>query len=321
MSAFSAWCQSIAGVAGDSIVLVLVAKWTVLLAVAWLAHGMLAGRDPRWRVALWRATLGGVVLVAVLSWAPPIVEYRFAPAGPATAEVARSASIDSTGRDQAAAADAFVRPSIVALDPRRVSAHVARTGGGARGESNSPAAHALPSAPAERQGARRGAGAVWWVGSIWLTGVLILTVWLILGSLSLVRLVRRSWEVPDGIDQECREDVVSYGRVLARLALRAARPSPVHGLAMARSSDVRRRIEALSRMVLPTRLSWRRVMPAVGFGSVLDLVIGGLGFTRESAPAPHDDRATAASTPQADDPGKPVDQTSPRKLTVRTVAA
>ncbi len=80
MSAFSAWCQSIAGLIGESIVLVLVAKWTVLLVVAWLAHGMLAGCNPRWRVALWRATSVGVVLVAVLSWAPPIVEYRFAPA-------------------------------------------------------------------------------------------------------------------------------------------------------------------------------------------------------------------------------------------------
>ncbi len=127
--------------------------------------------------------------------------------------------------------------------------------------------------------------------------------------------------VCDAVAVDVFGDVVSYGRVLARLALKAARQSPVHGLAMARSSDVRRRIEALNRMVFATRLSWRRVMPAVVVGSVLLLVIGGFGFTRESAPAPHDDRATAASTSQGDDLGKPVDPTSPGKLTIRTVAA
>jgi hypothetical protein len=39
---------------GDSFVVVLVSKWTVLLAVAWLVHAILSGRNPRWRVALWQ---------------------------------------------------------------------------------------------------------------------------------------------------------------------------------------------------------------------------------------------------------------------------
>ena len=83
MSAFSAWCQAIARPVGDSTVLLLVAKWTVLLTMTWLAHAMLARGNPRWRVALWRASLAGVALVAVLSWAPPVVKYSFAPKGPA----------------------------------------------------------------------------------------------------------------------------------------------------------------------------------------------------------------------------------------------
>ena len=73
MNALSAWSQSVAGLAVDSIVLVLVVKWTAVLAMAWLVHGMLAGRNPRWRVTLWRTTVVGIALVALLSSAPPIV--------------------------------------------------------------------------------------------------------------------------------------------------------------------------------------------------------------------------------------------------------
>jgi len=160
MSAFSAWRQSLAGVVAGSIVLVPVAKLTVLLAVAWLAHGMLAGRNPRWRVALWRATLVGVVLVAVLSLAPPIVKCRFEPAAPATAEVARSDSSDPMGRDQRAV-DAIVGRAIKALDRSRVSAPVERTGSGADGGSISAGAQEPPSGPALPERALRGTRAAW----------------------------------------------------------------------------------------------------------------------------------------------------------------
>ena len=51
----------------------LVARWTLLLALAWLAHAALAGRNPRWRVALWRVTAAGLVAVSLLAWVPPIV--------------------------------------------------------------------------------------------------------------------------------------------------------------------------------------------------------------------------------------------------------
>ena len=73
MNALSAWSQSVAGLAVDSIVLVLVVKWTAVFAMAWLVLGMLAGRNPRWRAALWRTTVVGIALVALLSSAPPIV--------------------------------------------------------------------------------------------------------------------------------------------------------------------------------------------------------------------------------------------------------
>src|SRR5271156_4422551 len=51
-------------------------KVSAFLMGAWLAHALLVGRNPRWRVALWRSTVVGLVLVAVLSAGPPILTYQ-----------------------------------------------------------------------------------------------------------------------------------------------------------------------------------------------------------------------------------------------------
>ena len=56
----SVWSMVIEGFArlGDApIGLVLIAKWTLLLGLTWLAHMALSGRNPRWRVALWRGEM------------------------------------------------------------------------------------------------------------------------------------------------------------------------------------------------------------------------------------------------------------------------
>ena len=85
--------------------------------------------------------------------------------------------------------------------------------------------------------------------------------------------------VSDAVAADLVGDVASYGRTLARLAVRAAWPAPSQGLAMAASaSDVRRRLDALNRKVFRTPLSWRRVMPAMLVGSLLLVLIGGFGF-------------------------------------------
>ena len=76
MSLFATWLESSAALPDASIGLVLIVKWTAVLALAWLAHGMLAGRNPRWRVALWRSAIVGLALVALLSLVPPIVTYQ-----------------------------------------------------------------------------------------------------------------------------------------------------------------------------------------------------------------------------------------------------
>ena len=130
MSAFSAWSESIAGLAGDSIVLVLVAQVDggagPGLAGAWDARGAqsaLAGRALAHGRRGRRA--GGGPLVGSSDR-----EYRFAAATPATVEVARSASIAPAGTDRAAPVAVSLRESIEAIDPAPASASVAQTGGG-----------------------------------------------------------------------------------------------------------------------------------------------------------------------------------------------
>jgi hypothetical protein len=67
--------------------LAVIARWTAVLALAWLGHGMLARRNPRWRVALWRTTVAGIALVAVLSAVPPFMTYHLLPGHQAPAKV------------------------------------------------------------------------------------------------------------------------------------------------------------------------------------------------------------------------------------------
>ena len=89
--------------------------------------------------------------------------------------------------------------------------------------------------------------------------------------------------VCDAVAADLVGDVVSYGRTLARLALRASLLTTAHGLAMARTSDVGRRLDALNKKVFPTPLSRRRVGAVLCVGSVLLMLVGGLGFTRTTA--------------------------------------
>ena len=110
--------------------------------------------------------------------------------------------------------------------------------------------------------------------------------------------------VSDAVAADLVGDIASYGRTLARLAVRAACPPPSQGLAMAaRASDVRRRLDALNRKVFRTPLSWRRVTLATVVASPLPVLIGGFGVTRAeqdpaSGPRLQPAKAEATATPQ-----------------------
>ena len=88
--------------------------------------------------------------------------------------------------------------------------------------------------------------------------------------------------VCDSVAAEVLGDVAAYCRALARLALAVSGGTPAHGLSMARTADVRRRIEFLQGRVFGP-LSRRLVIPAVVVACGLVLVVGGLGVTRGGA--------------------------------------
>ncbi len=86
--------------------------------------------------------------------------------------------------------------------------------------------------------------------------------------------------VSDAVAADYLGDVASYGRTLARLAVHAASLAPAHVLAMARTSEVWRRLDALNRRVFRSPLSRTYALPALCAGGLLVVLIGGFGVTR-----------------------------------------
>ena len=395
-----------AGWVDPPIGLVLAAKWTVILGLAWLAHGLLARQNPRWRVTLWRGAMFGVMLIAVLSLAPPIVKYPLAARGPAVVDLDRGIPTMPVRPDRRSPEAIAARAPAGAIDARPASSPVAGT---------ARRAEPAPPVPDEGRGFLGDVRAGEWLGWIWLAGVVVLTARLILGTLSLAVLVQRSAGVPERIDRECRTiadrlgcagavpvrrseqiatpcltglwrpilllpdrqcrdidrddlrailahelaharnrdlpwnlaahlvtivlwfhplawriraahaaacdavsdavaadlvgDVASYARTLARLAVRAAWPARSQGLAMAaRASNVRRRLDALNRKVFRTALSWRRVMPLMLAGILLQVLVGGFGIPRaEQGPCVRFAAHQPANEIVKDESGQPIE--------------
>ena len=117
--------------------------------------------------------------------------------------------------------------------------------------------------------------------------------------------------VCDAVAADLLGDVPSYARTLARLALTAHAPPPATGLAMARSSDIRRRVDALNRKVFRSPLPRRLALPAALGGGVLLLLIGGIAFTEAQAPP------DAKTSPRRGGPAR--DQGSSRRPPARPI--
>ncbi len=91
--------------------------------------------------------------------------------------------------------------------------------------------------------------------------------------------------VSDGVAADYVGDVTTYQRVLARVALEVQNP-PAWGLAMARTSDVQRRIAALERNVFACALDRPRLILAVIVGGLCLVSLGGLKLVRAETPTP-----------------------------------
>lgn len=126
--------------------------------------------------------------------------------------------------------------------------------------------------------------------------------------------------VSDAVAADFLGDVPTYARTLARVALGALAPPPAPVLAMARSSDVRRRVDALDRRVFRSSLSRRAAAPAIVAAAIVLVLVGGVAVTVAEPPAGEGsaaksspDEAAAAADGRceiqavADASGKPVE--------------
>src|SRR5580692_1517315 len=128
MSDMSIGSDLLSSLAGNGTVAVLVARWTLLLALAWLAHAALGGRNPRWRVALWRGAIVGVGLVAAMARREPIVNIPIVPVPTRALAEAREA-VEARPRLEAATPPVTVVPVAVlsTTEPGEAGAPPART--------------------------------------------------------------------------------------------------------------------------------------------------------------------------------------------------
>jgi beta-lactamase regulating signal transducer with metallopeptidase domain len=429
----------VAGLAESSVVPVVVLKMSVLLALAWVADAALAGRNPRWRVALWRSTVLGLALIPGFLALPPVVTWRLARTKAITA--ARTPTPEPAVNLALAPAPATRLAPPAGTRPASGQARLGEpTSVRTPGVSVRPQTGSHVEAPVDRRlvadpfsyPSEHGVGASLWSGMpstlgerllvAWLTGVAILAVRVLLSARRLSRVLRRAREAPSWVLEECRAvvvrlggvrefrvvssaevlspcltglgrpvlvlpsrqwqederadlqailahelahvrgrdlawnnalhlaslllwfhplawmvraahasacdavcdclaadllgDVASYSRTLARLALRVAGPLPANGLAMARTSDVRRRIESLQRKVYSSPLPWRLMMPALLVVSLVLVLIGGLEITRVGA-APAQEASSEKEAPEKQSPKQEERTlTQPGQLTV-----
>jgi len=375
----------------------LVVRWTALLALAWVGNRALAGRNPRWRVVLWRAAVAGIAGVGILTLAPPVITVPVVPAALAVAGASAEATTAPRLRQPG--------PGTIAPTPRqpdfRFTAPV------------DLASIAQPAAPAWQ--------IVPTLLAAWGVGVALLAARLALAWYGLVRIIRGSDEAPGRIVGQCRDvaeaigapavrvvfsaevatpclaglwrpvlllparalgdddlravlahelaharghdlawnfvahlttivlwfhplawrirlahaaacdavcdavaadflgDVRTYARTLARMALVNVAPPPAPGLAMARSSNVGRRVDALNRKVFRSSLPRRLAVPAVCAGGVLFFLIGGLAVT--DAMPQTSSKSSALAQAAAESSDSAATPAADGRLEIRAVAA
>jgi beta-lactamase regulating signal transducer with metallopeptidase domain/protocatechuate 3,4-dioxygenase beta subunit len=175
----------------------LLAKITLLLAVAWLMHFSLARANPRWRTLLWRGTVVGLALLAVWTLGLPGLEIRIE-APVVTMSPAPQQPI-AWGQDSAVAMDAAL-PPVEASAPPEMTAPAHQTSVEVRPETIpavGPAASSLS-----------------WTArllGIWGIGMALLMLRLAIAYRKIVGLLQTSRPVPEEILVEVRRVADAIG--------------------------------------------------------------------------------------------------------------
>ena len=195
----------------------LAGRWTALLILAWVAHVVLARRDPRWRVLVWRSAAVGLATIVILTAAPPIVTWRLPCAESIVVPVASSESVVPVA-DLAAGFAGEARaglPTFRPPPPDRIDVRRVRSDR-AEGRQFAP-----------RKAAMTGPSLGSCLLAIWLLGVAVMAFRLGLSVWRVSRIVRRSTEVPARVIEECRAVAAALGcRQAVRVVQTAEVPAP-----------------------------------------------------------------------------------------------
>ncbi len=180
-------------------VILLIARWSVLLSLAWFTHAALVGRNPRWRVALWRAVTIGMIAVPLLAPVPPLVQWQL----PAAARVDDSPTFAAT-KDRAKNVPGRGFHEISGLDGQGVPV----VDSAPEPASDVAASSSLPVHIIRSPGNKQPASSAEslsrvrsWFGvvalGLWAAGVLVLTIRYLLQLGRLGEMIRRSERVAD----------------------------------------------------------------------------------------------------------------------------
>ncbi len=189
---------------------------TALLVLAWVAHLVLAKRDPRWRVLLWRSAAVGLAMIVILTAVPPIITWS----------VPRAESIVV----QAASSQSVVPPAdplpVLVQKPAHVVDGQTPTPARPRRRETAERSSGGP-AVAQKKAAMTGPSLVACLLAIWLLGVAAMALRLGLCVWRVSRIVRRSTAVPAAIIEESRAVASALGcRKAVRVVQTAEVPAP-----------------------------------------------------------------------------------------------
>ncbi len=184
---------------GVPVVVSWIGRWSVLLLLAWCAHAALAGRNPRWKVALWRALAIGIIVVPFLECAPPFIRWRLPdgnrvdPSPTFAAAPKRGYNVPSRGFHESSNSDGPVVP-VLESPPEPVRDVAASSS--LPGQINRSPGDKQPTSPEAFHSPVRS-----WLGfgalGVWAAGVLVLAVRYLLQLGRLGEMIRRSERVAD----------------------------------------------------------------------------------------------------------------------------
>jgi len=191
----------------------LLAKVTVLLAVAWSAHILLRKANPRWRVLLWRSTGMGMLLLIALMACPPILSWGVLPS---EAQSSRNSQPSTQSAAQAVSGVVHESPAAPALvGDQPPASRTPREDRRARQRSRShqplatskidrpeppPVVAEIGAAPASAWNHTKVILSV--IGGLWFAGFVGLVARTLFGLRRLRTIVRRSLPVPDWVSEQ-----------------------------------------------------------------------------------------------------------------------